>query len=848
MLRHYFRVGLRNLLRAPLTSAVNLLALALGLAAFITAYGVVDYWSMSERHFANADRTYVVTVVFEGRNQRSGGAAPAPITNRLFADYLRTEMPELEAVARAQGMGDEAAITAGDVKARMFMVAAESSLLEIFDFPFLAGDPANALRDPNSVVLTRDAATRLFGRTDVVGRTVTLQNLLDATVTGVIDAIPEPSHFGRTASATLRFDVLASWDTLDGVQAAQRARDAGTPGAPPPPPANAPPPPENWLGGYCCTTYLLTKRDDGATPESVNAALRDFGDRHVPVAQKELATLHVGAVPIRRLMVSQLDAQLLSGAGISITALLLALGAVVLVVACVNYANLATAQATRRAREIGLRKSLGAARREIMLQYLAEAAVLTTCAAVLALVVVAAFAPALRGSLGIDLELSLLGGTFWAFLAAAIVGVTLLAAAYPAFLLARVAPIEALRTGRTKRGPRFAGTVLVGLQFAAASFLMILVSVMYAQNDTLRRTALGGSDDPVAVIPIYAQLSRADNATFQEEVRRLPQVVSVASAQFQPWDGQISLAPVARAPDDSTVPVTAFLNFVGFDFFSTTGSDVIAGRVHDRDHGEDLFAGTPNGTQTINIVIDESLSRQLAFQTPQAAVDQVVYFPESVTRAFATGAPQALRVIGVVADRPLHLRGAGATANLYWVTANQPVLLARLKANDVAAGLAGIDAIWNRLSPNAAINRRFMDELFDRNYENFARINQAFAGLALVAVAISVIGLFGMAVQVASRRIHEIGVRKSVGAHTGQIVTMLIAQFSRPVWIANLVAWPLAYIAAERYLAVFIQRVEITAYPFVASLLLSLGIALVAVGSQAWRAARVSPATVLRAE
>ena len=193
-------------------------------------------------------------------------------------------------------------------------------------------------------------------------------------------------------------------------------------------------------------------------------------------------------------------------------------------------------------------------------------------------------------------------------------------------------------------------------------------------------------------------------------------------------------------------------------------------------------------------------------------------------------------------------RGAGSTANMYWVPQDFWTVLSRIAGNDVAGGLAAIDAIWNRLSPDVSINRHFMDELFDTNYSNFGRINQAFACLALIAVAISVIGLFGMAVQVAGRRVHEIGVRKSVGAQTSQIVTMLLVQFSQPVWIANLVAWPIAYFAAQRYLSVFIHRIEVTAYPFVASLLVTLAVAFVAIGGQALRAARANPGTVLRAE
>jgi putative ABC transport system permease protein len=174
--------------------------------------------------------------------------------------------------------------------------------------------------------------------------------------------------------------------------------------------------------------------------------------------------------------------------------------------------------------------------------------------------------------------------------------------------------------------------------------------------------------------------------------------------------------------------------------------------------------------------------------------------------------------------------------------------IVRLSADDVSGGLAAIDALWKRLSPQNPINRDFMDELFERSYETFARINQVFAGLALVAVSIAVIGLFGMAVQVARRRVHEIGVRKSVGARSGQIVAMLLRDFAKPVLIANLIAWPFAYFAAQQYLNVFIQRMTLTPLPFVLSLVIAVAIACIAVSGQALRAARVSPATVLRFE
>jgi putative ABC transport system permease protein len=850
MLSHYLSVALRSFRRSPVAASINVLALALGLAAFVAAYGVVSYWNHSERSFANVDRTYVVTAALASRDGRV--ATRGPQTNRLFAEHLRVDFPEFEAIARTQVMNQEGGVAAGEIRTRMFILGAEAEFLDIFDLPFVAGDAKNALRQPNSAVLTQEAAARLFGDASPLGKTITLGSVLDVTVTGVIGPIPEPSHLGHSASATQRFDILASWDTLDGIQTAARTRaDARNPPAQPPPAtqANAAPPPENWLGGYCCTTYMMLSRDSKLTPQTLDAQLKAFGDRHVPLQQKELASLIVGAVPVSSLMVAQLDGQLLSSAPLSITTLLLTLGALVLVVACVNYANLATAQAARRGREVGLRKAIGAGKYRIMAQYLSEAAVLTVAALVIAIVAIRLAAPALHNAVGIDLRLAFRENVgFWLFLLGLVVGVTLLGGAYPAFVLSRVPPVEALRIGRTRVGPRFAGTILVGLQFAAASFLLIVVLVMHAQNSELERTGLGSTRDPVVVLQNAAQFSGIDNTLLQSELARIPQVTGVAEIADSPWSPNINLFGLARTPDEANFLVTTYLNGVGYDYFSVLEMPLLGGRAFDREHGEDLAPQNFfDSSKTINMVVDASLTEQLGFARPQDAVDQIVYMPERMTRAFGAAA-QPVRVIGVVADKPLHFRGAGATANGYLLRTGLNFQLVRVKASDVSGGLAALDALWKRLAPQGSINRKFIDDLFNQNYENFARISLVFVGLSFLAAVISVTGLFGMAIQVASRRVHEIGVRKSVGARTGQIVAMLLRHFSKPVVIANLIAWPLAYFAAQQYLGIFIHRTPLTPLPFLLSLAIALAIAWGAVGGQALRAARVSPATVLRSE
>jgi putative ABC transport system permease protein len=416
-------------------------------------------------------------------------------------------------------------------------------------------------------------------------------------------------------------------------------------------------------------------------------------------------------------------------------------------------------------------------------------------------------------------------------------------------VLSRVAPVTALRVGRSRLGPRFAGTVLVGVQFAAASFLLIVVLVMYAENRELERTGLGGTTDRLVMIANAPQFSEVDNELLRKELERLPQVRGVSEISTPPWSPQVNLIGFARTPDADATAITTYLNTVGYEFFSTLGFTVLAGRGFDRDHGEDAFRGFNlaqlNDGRPINAVIDASLAAKLGFASPEAAIDQTFYIPDNFTRAFG-GKAVEVRAIGVVADKPLHLRGA--TSNIYWLQPGQAFQVVRIAATDVSGGLAGVDAAWKRISPKIPITRKFMDQLFDKSYENFARINQVFAGLALVAVSIALIGLFGMAIHVAGRRLREIGVRKSIGARTSEVVLMLIRDFSKPVLIANLVAWPLGYFAAQQYLSVFMHRIPLTPTPFGLSLAMVLAVAWIAVGGHAVRAARISPADVLRAD
>jgi putative ABC transport system permease protein len=305
---------------------------------------------------------------------------------------------------------------------------------------------------------------------------------------------------------------------------------------------------------------------------------------------------------------------------------------------------------------------------------------------------------------------------------------------------------------------------------------------------------------------------------------------------------------------------------VGFDFFDVFNVPLLAGRVFDREHAEDVPGTGPPGLgfgarppaqpsgdppPPQNIVVDRAFVTALGLGTPEEAVGKLVYRPAPPGAAAAAPPPlPPMRIIGVVENRSFSFfKTPTETAGvMYSLQGNLGVTVARVAAADLDKGLAGIDAAWKELAPNVALSRRFLDEIFDRAYANYVRINHLFGTLSVMAFAICIAGLFGMAIFIAGRRRREIGVRKTLGGTTAQMVTLLLTGFSRPVLVANVIAWPAGYLAARQYLNQFPQAISITPWPFVASVVITVVIACLAVLGQTLRAARTTPAEVLRNE
>ncbi|HEX5048454.1 MAG TPA: FtsX-like permease family protein, partial [Gammaproteobacteria bacterium] len=596
-----------------------------------------------------------------------------------------------------------------------------------------------------------------------------------------------------------------------------------------------------------------------------------------------------------------LDQRNFQRTGLSFGTVLFTLASLVLGVACLNYANLATARAAGRAREIGVRKALGAKPRQVAAQSLVEAGLLTATALVTAVAVFSLSGPVIEDLLRVNLAPTLFDGFgVWIFLAAVVVGVTFVAGFYPAIVLARVRPASAIASSDVRVGSKFFSTVLVGTQFAAASALLLAVLIVALQNAAVRRSGLGITEDPLLVIENPRRVTKVEPATLRAELTRLPQVKGVTEVASVPWEmTMVSAYRGSLDPTSAARPV--IMRNVGEDFFGVFDIRLVAGRLLGGDHAEDLppppapppanagaagggssgrgapgsgtassgapgagaagnggsaggapGAATPASPATpprvINVVVDLQFA-ELFFGSAAEAVGKTVYPPANSDNP--TQVPSGRVIVGVVDNRSFNYMNFGDNAIGGVQYLLQPALdytVARVDRANVEGTVARLDALWRELAPNVPLTRRFLDDVFNQSFEYYLRLNRLFALLAIMAFTISSTGLFGMATLVAARRRREIGVRKTFGASTAQVVQLLLAGFSKPVVIANIVVWPAAFFGARAYLEQFFEPAPLNALPFVASLAVTLAIAWFAVGGQTWRAARRAPAAVLRRE
>ncbi len=828
MLKHYIVQALRSFWRFRVTAGVNLLGLVLAVVCFVATYLYVDSLVRADRHFPKASRTYLLTQ--ELWNAGGSKIVPGlPSAGPPAGRYLRLDFPGLEAVARAIRLGPQSA-AADDRKADVNTAAVDPEFLRIFDLDFRAGEPASALTSAHSVILTERTAERLFGTSAPVGRRVLLQNQVEVTVTGVIGPVPEPSHMGDADSSMLQFDILVPMQLL------KEMRTAAGIGVPIDPDSD-----QAW-GVDSFLTYLLFPADGSFTPRELIAQLPAFAQRRAN-RRGSLVTSVFGAVPLSHAALAELDA-FLGGNVLSVTTMIFALDALILAIACINYANLAVAIATTRAKELGVRKVLGATRLHLIRQCLVEAALLGVAAVILVIVLAVLLIEPINHALQTNFAFaSLLQPELWLMVVGLITAITLMGGLYPAIALARVRPVDALRAGSVRAGPRFVPTILVGVQFAAASFLLVVSLVMAHQNGMLKKQGLQAARDPVVVLDNDLNELGISFDTLREELLRSPDIKSVGAMAQLPWNSGGNHVTLTRSAEAGAAREDTIVNDVGYHFFQALDLKLLAGRLLDREHGDELipFNQLSAGKQE-PIIIDRALAAALGWQDPNEAVNKVAYIKGDTART-------PFRVVGVVENGYPRLVGPNTASNVYDLAPKRAGFpLIRVSREHIPEAVKYIDSTWDRLAPKVQIRRRFTDALFSEAYQGFSTMNSTLNGLSAFAFLIAIMGLCGLAIHVTTRRRREIGIRKTLGATVHGVVAMLLIDFAKPVLVANLIAWPFAWFVGHQYMDKFTVRGTITIWPFVLSLFITVGVAWASVAFQALRAATVKPANVLYAQ
>ncbi len=822
MFAHHLIAAFRTLRRFKASSLVSVLGLAVGLACFIAAYGAVIYLTNGDRQLKNIDRIFLI----EGRAFRNDpvggydtGFFPYGPNWAGAAEELRAEFPDLSAIAIFSPLPGMP-LGVGGRKDFADAAWADPAFLEMFELPFIRSDSANPLSRSREAVLTADAALRLFGTTAVLGRVLTLDGALDVTIGGVLRSFPRTSFF-RTptspgfADTAFGFELLISRATYRDLQAALKR-------------------PASFGGPYI---YAMLPGSSALTVGAFNARLRGLSHRlghDSPIQQWEYR-----AVPVAGLRLEALERTLFNlHPGVPLVAVVMGLAGAVLGTACFNYAILALAQSLARSREIGIRAVLGAGRLDTAVQHLTEAVLKTGLAALIAFAMLAAFALALDAHTGLDLLGTVAtSARFWVCTVSVSLAVTLVSGLYPAVHLASLHPVRALRAGHALATPRTVSSTVIGAQFALAGLLLTALAVVQRENTGLRKTGLPASASETLILGPGWSASGASLETWRRALADHPAIESVAAISRTPWSESLGNGEFLVAHPGAT-RVEAVITLVSPDFRAALGMRLLAGRAFDL---------PAERTAANDIVINRALAAALGFASPQAAIGQILYEEPPDQPVSGT-----VRIAGVIENEPLRILSLfGQRAYLYRLMTPQQQrgssLIVRVSGRALPQALAAIDGAWRQLA-NMPIEREFMDDFFERAYRSYAGIGLALTVLAGVGCLVAMMGVFGVALFVAERRTHEIGVRKAIGARPGQILSMLLVEFSKPVVIANLCIWPVAYVAARAYLNLFAERVPLSPLPFVGSLVLALLLAYFAVGGQALRAARTRPATVLQHE
>lgn len=817
MVYNYLRIAFRNLSKRKGFTLINICGLAIGVACCLLISMYVFYELSYDTFHEKSDRIYRLTQTSISPTKEEAGAT----TPFKAGPTLASEYPGMvETSVRFFDLQEDIRTLENREDDRTFRVDhfyfVDSTLFDVFDVSLIRGNPAEALAEPLSVILTDKWAKRYFGDQNPIGKTLKFKGIADFTVTGVMEPLPATSH--------MNLEMLVSFHSLYEIYSSTTWDDS-------------------WLWNPCWT-YILLKED--ASPEQLKSQLPSFAEKYYNPNYPEGERVEPGLQPLTDIhLYSNLDQEMQPNNSIFYIYLFSAVAILILLTGCINFMNLSTARSTERSREVGMRKVLGADRRQLFYQFMGESFLMSFLAMLSALLLVYLALPWFNDFIGRELNLGFFGtGNIIAVLFCLFISVSLLSGIYPAVYLSGFNPINILQGNIYKKGGGGAFRKgLVIFQFTLSVILIIGTIIVYQQLQHMQNKKLGFDKEQVVVMPIKQNLIAWEFPNFKEQALQNSNIRQVAGAsKILGSDIQTyyRYTPAASSINQSSTNQGLF---VTHDFLETYNIKLLAGRSFSRDYPTDAEQA---------LIINEKMLDLLDVDTPEDAIGRPFVYTSSDgdrTRYSVIGVTENFNYTSIKKEiEPLIIR---------LVEDERPILRyiehvsVKIAPNALPEALEHLESVWKEINYIDPFTYSFHDEELEKVYASemtMGKVAGIFAGLCIL---IACLGLFGLASFTASLKTKEIGIRKTLGASITGIVTMLSKEYIKLVLTANIIAWPVIYYLAVQWLQNFPYRLTLgwnIAWAFIIAAVASLLICLLTVSWQSLKAAMINPVDSIRQE
>ncbi len=794
MIKNYIKIAFRNLWRHKSFSLINIIGLAVGMTACFLIFMYVNFELSYDKFNTNFNNIYRLNTDIKSPNEVLHWSSASP----PMGPSLQEDFPEVKANVRI--FGASYLVESKNEKFQENNISfTDPSIFKIFTFPFIQGDAATALTAPFSAVLTETMAKKYFGNTDALGKTLMLDGKHPVAITGVIKDVPLNSHFS--------FDMLISASTMERLKLINM---------------------QEW-GNFSNFTYLLLP--EGYDASKLQAKLPGFLRKHISEDKRKKGyNYDLFVEPLKAVYMDTFRGAPVNGS-LSNVYIFSIIAVFILLIACINFINLTTARATERAKEVGIRKVVGAGKNQLTTQFLGESVIICLIAFIFSVVLSMLLLPMFNQLAGKIISHNILEHGYIFILFAIAVAIGFIAGIYPALVLTNFSITSVLKG-------RFTSSVkgillrkgLVVVQFTISIVLIVGTIIVYNQLNYMRNQSLGFKKDQMVVIDFSGDsVVQSQFQSIKNELKQIQGVLAVSASSTTPGNGNPVAYTEAETRSGALMPINMNMYDVDFDFIPQYGMKIIAGRA---------FSNAFATDSTKAFIINETTVKDLGYASAKDAVGK------RFNQWGRTG-----QIVGVIQDfhfeslkenvKPLNLRINPKNIGVFTLT---------IKGGDIPNTIGAIQNKWKALVPQRPFSYAFLDESFNKQYLTEDRFGKLFMYFAVLAIMISCLGLLGLASYSTLQRTREIGIRKVLGATIPGIVNMLSKEFMLLVFIAATIAFPLAWFGMHNWLKDFAYRINIGLWVFAVAGILAFTIAITTVSFQAIRAALANPVKSLRSE